>query len=598
MAALPECLRAFRAMQERFWETLYPEIELEIGEGDCGLRAGPVEWMGSRVAVLLRQAPITRSGLSYHQYKDSRSVGYEADAEASDARREARASAIAEGKITAEDFDASFRSTLKSFYVAAEESLSEAGEALDALNSFCEERYGADAPSFSRLREAIEEVKQVVGALLNEKRRLEPDVVVAESLEPDRADLNQADLDREDLDQEDSRRVQDSLVEGPDAGVLDGSAGDASLGERAAVDRITESADAMASGRRTSVGTARAAEGRATGNGRGGERPAARPLDREDAVRRVQACAEFLCAEDGSSPVSYLLQTGLRWGELRVAGGSSGEFGEANFLVAPSSDVRQQLKRLMTEANWSEVERMAVAAVGEPCGRAWLDVHRYLWRASQELGYGTLERAIVSSLQSILKDVPELPHWTFDDDTPTANAETLRWLDEVVMPKPLQPEPDAAEPVAASAASNGAASFAFAAEAPAEEEEQAVAAPDVFALAQELIAQGNAAGAIHLLAEDAARQASGRARFRSRTQAARLCVAAGYQSVAMPMLEQLAREIDERRLEGWESGELLAAPLLLLLRCMQDKDGGETASRELFARLCCIDPGAAIGTLR
>jgi type VI secretion system protein ImpA len=289
----------------------------------------------------------------------------------------------------------------------------------------------------------------------------------------------------------------------------------------------------------------------------------------------------------------------LRWGELRTAGGSP----EANFLVAPSTDVRQQLKRLMTELNWSELERAAVTAVGEPCGRAWLDVHRYLWRASQELGYEALERAIVSSLQSILRDVPELPHWSFDDDTPTANVETLRWLEEVVIPKPPQPEAGAVEPftVAArnGAVSNGAAAFAFAAEATADDGEQAeTAAADVFALAQELIAQGNAAGAIHLLAEDAARQASGRARFRSRTQAARLCVAAGYESVAMPMLEQLAREIDERKLEGWESGELLAAPLLLLLRCMQEKDGSETASRELFARLCCIDPSAAIGVLK
>jgi type VI secretion system protein ImpA len=230
-------------------------------------------------------------------------------------------------------------------------------------------------------------------------------------------------------------------------------------------------------------------------------------------------------------------------------------------------------------------------------------VHRYLWRASQELGYGALERAIVSSLKSILKDVPELPHWTFDDDTPTANAETRRWLDEVVMPRPAEPELQAAGAANNGTASdgvanNGVAAFAFAAEEPVEDEERAEGAADVFALAQELIAQGNAAGAIHLLAEDAARQASGRARFRRRTQAARLCVVAGYESVALPMLEQLAHEIDERKLEGWESGELLAAPLLLLLRCMQGKDGGETASRELFARLCCIDPSAAIDSLK
>ena len=33
MAALAACLQTFQAMQERFWETLYPEIDLETGQG-------------------------------------------------------------------------------------------------------------------------------------------------------------------------------------------------------------------------------------------------------------------------------------------------------------------------------------------------------------------------------------------------------------------------------------------------------------------------------------------------------------------------------------------------------------------------------------
>ena len=55
-----------------------------------------------------------------------------------------------------------------------------AAETMDAMQVFCEEKYGDDGPSFGKLRTALEEVGQVIGSLLNEKRKLEPDQVVEE----------------------------------------------------------------------------------------------------------------------------------------------------------------------------------------------------------------------------------------------------------------------------------------------------------------------------------------------------------------------------------------------------------------------------------
>jgi len=78
-----ECICVLiQELQEQFWETLYPEIE----DNDAGMRAMPIEWMANRVAALVREAPITKSGMNYYQYKESRTVGYEADAESSDER--------------------------------------------------------------------------------------------------------------------------------------------------------------------------------------------------------------------------------------------------------------------------------------------------------------------------------------------------------------------------------------------------------------------------------------------------------------------------------------------------------------------------------
>jgi len=74
------CLKLFLDLQGQFWDTLYPEID----DGDTGMRASPIEWAANRVATILREAPITRDGLNYYQYKESRSIGYEADAQSNE----------------------------------------------------------------------------------------------------------------------------------------------------------------------------------------------------------------------------------------------------------------------------------------------------------------------------------------------------------------------------------------------------------------------------------------------------------------------------------------------------------------------------------
>ena len=152
------CLRLMLDLQQQFWDTLYPEIE----DGDPGMRAVPVEWAANRVADILHEAPITKEGLNFYQYRESRAIGYEADAESSDSKREARERAVADGKVTAEDFDKSFAATPKSWYVAMDEALRVSKETLDTLQIFCEEKYGDDGPGFGKLHTALEEVGQVV----------------------------------------------------------------------------------------------------------------------------------------------------------------------------------------------------------------------------------------------------------------------------------------------------------------------------------------------------------------------------------------------------------------------------------------------------
>jgi type VI secretion system protein ImpA len=272
------------------------------------------------------------------------------------------------------------------------------------------------------------------------------------------------------------------------------------------------------------------------------------------------------------------LLTGLRWGELRAREGRM----DASDPPPPTA-ARQQLRRALTEGNWSELLLASVAVTGETWGATWLDLQRYIWKASLELGYGAIASSVLSSLGALLRDFPEIPAWIFNDDTPAANPETLRWLQEAVLPKEPAVELVYAEEAAQEHASEAA-----------ERNGQRDALPDTLEIARGLIQQGRAHQAIQLLVRDAAQQENGRLRFQRRTQVAQLCLAAGYESVAVPMLEQLAAEMEQRKLEGWESSDLLAPPLTLLLKCMQGNGDREERRRQIFERLCRIDPTAAM----
>ncbi len=520
------CLKLILDLQQQFWDTLYPEIE----DGDAGMRAVPVEWAANRVADILREAPITKEGLNFYQYRESRTVGYEADAESSSSKREARELAIADGKVTGEDFDKSFAATPKTWYAAMEEAMRASKETLDALQIFCEEKYADDGPGFGKLHTALDEVGQVVTGLLNEKRKTEPD-------EPEPEEAEEAPAEAE-----------------PEAA----AAADAETAAELAAPVRKKAAGALS----------------------------AEPVDREDAIARIQACAKFLQNENPASPVAYLVQASLRLGEMREQGSSPAW----DFLVPPATEQRQNLKRLAAEGNWGELLNLAVAVAGQPCGRGWLDVHRYLWNASNEMGYYAVAASVIATVRALLVDIPEVSGWTMSDDTPTANPDTQRWLEEMVIPKPPEPAPVqevAPEPEPA----------IYAAAAPAGQNGTEPVEPDLPELAKDLMSRGHLNQAVQLLMRDAAQQPSGRARFQRRLQIAQMCAAAGQNKVAYPVLEELVKEIDDRRLEEWEASDMIAPPLALLLRYL-DEAGNQSMRDQVFARLCRIDPIAAMDVSR
>jgi type VI secretion system protein ImpA len=310
--------------------------------------------------------------------------------------------------------------------------------------------------------------------------------------------------------------------------------------------------------------------GSATGSVKGPLAP--EPTSRDDATSRIVGAARYLRANDPYNPASYLMLRGFRWGELRANGAAP----DPKLLEAPPTNVRTNLKGLLLDSRWSDLLEACESVMGTPQGRGWLDLQRYALTACDALGsdYFPVAIAMRGALKSLLADVPQLVEMTLMDDTPTANAETRAWLRSTI---PADHDSSATGENGASAEENG-----------------EPRGRDPFALAVAEVRAGRPDRAIALLMREAGREKTSRGRFLLQAQLARVMVDAGHEAVAMPILEQLIADIETHKLEEWEAGELVAAPMALLYRVLQKTEGDPGTRQSLYLRICRLDPIQAI----
>src|SRR5436190_938188 len=343
---------------EQHWDHLYPEIE----DGDVEMRAAPLEWLGTKLELAIRRVPLDRAGHGWLQHQEARLVPTEADASADSSKGETRQALVAEGKTTPEDIERGFQGTPKPWLKALVADIDSTLESLQNLDELSRERFGDDAPSYSKLRGAIEEVQRASRQLL--KRKLE--------LDPDPVDGGEA-------------RGGAAPVSLPEGVVLPGAV---SLGSIASL-----------------------------------------PTSRDDAASRIAASAKYLRQTDPTNPAAYLLLRGFRWGELRASGTSP----DPRLLEAPATPTRTQLKGLLLDSKWEALLEACEGVMATPHGRGWLDLQRYALTACEQLGteFQVVAAALSGALRSLLVDLPGLIDMTLMDDTPTANAETHRWLSTI-----------------------------------------------------------------------------------------------------------------------------------------------------------------------
>ena len=516
LSGLATGLHVVGGMLDTFWDGCFPAWDAD----DPELRAGPLEWIGGKFDLPARMVAIAPLGVTFLDYQVSRTVPTETEAEANLEKRELRATALSEGKPAPEVIDRAIADANKSFYKVVVADVTAATVALAALEKIADVRFGRDAPSFLRLRSALDEIKRTASATLAQKLIDDPDPIAEEAIT-------------------DAAPVDESGPQSPE------------------------------------------------------------PVSAADAARRIAVSSTFLRKLDPTAPGPYLTLRGLRFGELRAAAAT----GEVNprALEAPTTAIRSRLKGLLLDGKWPELLEMCEVVMATPPARGWLDLQRYALTACENLGggYEAVGSAIRDEVRVLIKAIPQLPEMTLMDDTPTANAETKAWLAKEQLlggDATLAAASDAASTAVETSDDEAVLQTALTQENSTVRHGGLAAAkrrrsgPDPYDQAKAEASQGRTRNAIELLLAEVAREQSARGRFLRQTQLAFIMVESGLDSVARPILEKLVQKIDERKLEEWESGPLVAQPMALLCRIMdREGEGSSDERRALYLRVCGLD---------
>ncbi|MGC2236686.1 MAG: type VI secretion system protein TssA [Pyrinomonadaceae bacterium] len=174
---LRDGLKLVSGLQDKFWETLHPEID----EGDMEGRANAVAWMDAQAALAVKGAAITGEGYSFADFEDSKRYDIPEGIDTLDTAdqekyRELAAEAEAKNKVTADKWRKSKASTRRAFYEELTVAIAECWTEYAEINRVIEEKYDRNqAPGLNNLKKALDDIQTQVKRLLEEKRAEEPD---------------------------------------------------------------------------------------------------------------------------------------------------------------------------------------------------------------------------------------------------------------------------------------------------------------------------------------------------------------------------------------------------------------------------------------
>ncbi len=246
---LRDGIHILTGLQDKFWDTLFPEIE----DGDMDGRANAISYFDEQGSVVAKQAPITGGdGRSYLDWEDSKRFDIPENIEAFDSAEQQRYidlknQAENEGRTTAEMWAKAKVATRRADCEKFDQLLDECKEGLTELNRVIEEKYDRNQmPGLSEFKKALDEIHIAVKKLHDEKKAEEPR-------------------------DEDFEQTEETI--GEDGEVVVTATG----------------------GVATATGAIQS---------------------RRDALKRLADVADFFQKTEPHSPVAYLVQRGVKWGNM------------------------------------------------------------------------------------------------------------------------------------------------------------------------------------------------------------------------------------------------------------------------------------------
>ncbi|MDE1463254.1 type VI secretion system protein TssA [Spartinivicinus poritis] len=294
--------------------------------------------------------------------------------------------------------------------------------------------------------------------------------------------------------------------------------------------------------------------------------------DCQKAIRQVQdrtrQIADYLRQAKLDSPLAYELNRQATW--MNIWQLPHHQNGHTQLMPVPK-DKREQYEQMLVNGQFRElIPDIEVSLSKAPF---WLDGHRLVAEALQQLGFFEASRAVVIQLGLFLEKYPELTELQFKDETPFADDDTRDWIKTTVVS-------------ALSGGGNTANTGTSQQEAP-----WLTAYKD----AKELVKQKQIPAALKLFQQGIQQSASGRERAYWQLQQAQFCFDLKKYELACPLLEAIDQQLAENNRYHWDS-ELTIQTTVMLLKCykkLSNKDLDKARVDQLQARLCCFDMAAA-----
>ncbi|SEP03123.1 TssA family type VI secretion system protein [Aquisalimonas asiatica] len=312
------------------------------------------------------------------------------------------------------------------------------------------------------------------------------------------------------------------------------------------------------------LATSRAAENRQRAAQKEKQDEAAKPASERDLSRQLRSALDYL-RKEGEWRRMVGLARAWKWAGLDTLAAEGG----VTQIQSPRPQALDAIRVKLDEGAWDDAFIACENAFLEPGGHLAMGIQAWADQAAVEMGRPDIARAIRAATADLLSRLPDLPQLRFADEQPMVPPDIAKWLAGVRGGDTSDgDEPDLAQRLGH---------------------------------ARTAVRTEGLGAAMRLL--DAVACRSDRERAALALGRAKVCVDAGRSDLALPLLDELDRDMEQRGIARWDPEFALDVWRTMQLALRHPPKGGAAMGREeirqrmaaLKARVALTDVEAAAG---